>query len=266
LVSFHAHPDDEALLTGGTLAKAAAEGHRVVLVVATYGEAGLAASPLRSDLRKRRRAELATAAAALGCARVEWLGYADSGMHAEASAETGAFARADVEAAAKRLAEVLTEERADALTVYDSRGGYGHPDHVQVHRVGLRAAQLAGTPVVLEATVDGDALRRAVRLLEWLPRLPEGFSRSALGSAYTAPSRLTHQIDVRRFAAAKRAALAAHETQTTADEGSRTLSILLRLPKALFRRALGREWFVERGRTPQRPLLDDIFVSLRGAR
>src|SRR3954465_5397171 len=95
LVSFHAHPDDEALLTAGTLARAAAEGHRVVLVVATAGEAGLGGGGgTRPALATRRRTELEQSARALGCVRVEVLGYADSGMHGEAGGAL-AFARAD---------------------------------------------------------------------------------------------------------------------------------------------------------------------------
>src|SRR6195952_227274 len=84
LVSFHAHPDDEALLTGGSLARAAAEGHRVVLVVATDGEGGLPSASTASDLGRRRAAELDAAAAALGCARVVRLGLPDSGWRGSA--------------------------------------------------------------------------------------------------------------------------------------------------------------------------------------
>ncbi|MFC0037224.1 PIG-L family deacetylase [Actinomadura rayongensis] len=265
LVSFHAHPDDEALLTAGTLARAAAEGHRVVLVVATVGEAGLAASADRADgaLGERRLGELRRSAAALGCARVEWLGYADSGMADDPSGHPDAFADAEVDEAARRLAEILREEDADVLTVYDKAGGYGHPDHVQVHHVGVRAAELAGTPVVLEATVDRRALRRALRLISRLPGIPADFGPDRFATAYTAPEHLTHRVDVRRFAAHKRAAMAAHATQAGSDAGVRTLAVLLKLPMPLFRAALGREWFTERGRTPARPLLDDVFAGLR---
>src|SRR5881409_2973125 len=95
ILAFHAHPDDEALLTAGTLARAAAEGHRTVLVVATLGEAGLTRPGVPADvLRETRRAELAASAAALGVARVEVLGYPDSGMHGEAGGPA-AFCRAD---------------------------------------------------------------------------------------------------------------------------------------------------------------------------
>ena len=262
LVAFHAHPDDEALLTGGTLARAAAEGHRVVLVVATAGEAGLASDAPGPQLGQRRRQELAEAAAALGCARVEVLGYADSGMYGEAGGER-AFSHVDVEAAAQRLADLLREERADVLTVYDPAGGYGHPDHVQVAKVGVRAAELAGTPVVLEATVNRQALQRVLRLVSRLPGIPADFDARRFDRAFTDRSALTHAVDVRAHTGAKRAALAAHASQATANEGTRTLSVLLRLPRPLFKRALGTEWFVERGRRTG-PLLDDVFASVRG--
>ncbi|MGZ4494431.1 MAG: PIG-L deacetylase family protein, partial [Nocardioides sp.] len=108
LVAFHAHPDDEALLTGGTLAKAAAQGHRVVLVTATNGERGLAgrADGRGDDLARLRLAELETSAAALGCARVVTLGYGDSGLRPDPD-DLDAFAHVDVEAAARRLADLL---------------------------------------------------------------------------------------------------------------------------------------------------------------
>ncbi len=265
LVAFHAHPDDEALLTAGTLARAAAEGHRVVLVVATAGEAGLVRGGTTGPaLATRRAAELARSARTLGCARVEVLGYADSGLHGEAGG-AGAFARADVEQAAERLAQVLREESADVLTIYDPAGGYGHPDHVQVSKVGLRAGELAGTPSILEATVDRTALQRALRLVHRLPGIPADFAPSRFDRAYTARDQLTHRVDVRRYTDAKRASMAAHVSQAGADAGTRTLAVLLRLPRPLFRLALGREWFVERGRTPAPLLLDDVFASVRAA-
>ena len=265
LVSFHAHPDDEALLTAGTLARAAAEGHRVVLVVATAGEAGLAASTFghADELARRRLAELHTSADALGCARVEVLGYRDSGMYGEHASEQGAFAGAQVDVVAAELADLLREEQADVVTVYDPQGGYGHPDHVQVHRVGVRAAQMAGTPVVLEATVNRVLLQRVLRLVSRRRRVPAEFDPARFAGAFTAPGDITHRVNVRRHTRAKRAAMAAHVSQQTADEGDRTLAYLLRLPGPLFRLVLGQEWYVERGRRPSRPLLDDVFASLR---
>jgi LmbE family N-acetylglucosaminyl deacetylase len=263
LVVFHAHPDDEALLTAGTMARAAAAGHRVVLVLATDGAAGLAASRFGAELSRTRRAEAGAAAAALGVARVEFLGYDDSGMAGLPSGLPRPFADADVEQAAQRLAGLLREERADVLTSYDRAGGYGHPDHVQVHRVGARAAALAGVPVLLEATIDRHLLTRVLRLVGWLPGLPQGFDPAAVAGAYTARSELTHRVDVRRFADRKRAAMAAHASQATTDRGTRTLQVLLRLPRPVFARVVGHEWYRQPGRTPAGPLLDDVFADLR---
>ena len=268
LVVFHAHPDDEALLTSGTMARASAEGHRVVLVVATAGGVGLVGSDFLGageSLAARRLAELRRSATALGCARTEVLGYADSGLEGDARPEGGsvAFAAADVHEAARRLADLLVAERADVLTTYDPAGGYGHPDHVQVHRVGALAAELAGTPVVLEATVDRDLITRALRLVRRVYRFPPEFDPTVFDRAYTPRSQLTHRVDVRRYAIRKRTSMAAHASQATADGADRTLAAFLRLPTPLFRRVFGQEWYVERGRTPGGPLLDDIFATLR---
>jgi LmbE family N-acetylglucosaminyl deacetylase len=269
LVSFHAHPDDEALLTGGTLARAAAEGHRVVIVTATAGEAGLTANdgPHEQSLAQRRMAELQRSAEALGCARVESLGYPDSGSDtgtADMPADGPVlFARIDPAGPAERLARILREERAEVLTVYDANGGYGHPDHVQVHRVGVLAAGLAGTPVVLEATVDRSRLQRVVAVMRWIPGLAGLVPASGFATSYLARSDLTHEVDVRDHLRAKKASLAAHATQTTGGAGVRTVALLLRLPDPILRRVLGREWYRERGRPTGDGLLDDVFASLR---
>jgi len=254
IVSFHAHPDDEALFVGGTLARASAEGHRVVLVVATDGAAGLADDSLLDGLGAHRNGELDASARALGCARVVRLGYADSGW--KGSARPGGFSEVDVGVAAGGLADLLHEESADVLTVYDAAGGYGHPDHVQVHRVGICAAAMAGTPMVLEATVDRRLIRWGVRIASWVPGfdvVPGDFR-----DAYSAPDKITHRIDVRAYSEAKRAAMRAHASQ--AGGGVRTLALLNRLPKPIFRAVLGREWFVERGR-PMGSRADDIFQT-----
>lgn len=260
---FHAHPDDEALLTGGTMARLAAEGHRVVLVTATAGEAGLASAEMSAgeplgDVRQR---ELSRSAEILGCARVVVLGYADSGTAGRPSGAVDAFARTDPETAARRLARVLDEEDAAALISYDAAGGYGHPDHVHVHHVGRRAAGLAKTPLLLDATVDRRALQRAVRIMGWAkPRSPD-LRASRFAGRYTDPDDITHRVDVSDFLTQKREAMRAHVSQTTADEVERNLAWFLRLPAPLFRLAFGREWFVEHDR-PARPLSGDILGSL----
>lgn len=246
VVAFHAHPDDEVLLTGGTVARAAAAGHRVVIVTATAGGAGLSSRlHVAGGLDRVRAAELTRAASALGCSRVELLGYADSGMDGRLGGSTS-FARASVPEAADRLADILRDEGADLLTVYDENGGYGHPDHLQVHRVGVLAGKMAGTPRVLEATVDRDLLRRTVRVMQTL-RWGRGVEVPSLDTAYLPRSAIDHRVDVRSVIDAKRQAMAAHVSQ--AESGSdldRTLAMLLRLPRPVFSRVLGHEWFAER--------------------
>ncbi len=261
LVCFHAHPDDEALLTAGVMAAASAAGHRVVLVVATRGEVGRVAGDFLADgeaLADRRWHELARSALELGVRRLEWLGYRDSGSDDPTdTTDRGAadpaqrFVHADVEVAAARLAEILAEEHADVLTTYDPNGGYGHPDHVQVHRVGQRAGELAGTPIVLEATINRDLIRMGADLAESLGfELPPEFSPDSFDHWYTPADELTHAVDVRAHLAAKRASMEAHASQATgADPGStRSFGSFLSLPPDYFELAFGTECFVDRRR------------------
>src|SRR6267378_2617782 len=168
LVSFHAHPDDEAIPTGGALAKAADAGHRVVIVFATRGEHGEVAEGFLDEgeeLWQRREQECRRSADVLGAARVEFLGFVDSGMMGTPENDApSSFWQADVDEAAKRLATILEDEGADVLTVYDEHGVYGHPDHIQVHRVGVRAAEIAGTKNVFESTINRDHIRRMMEV------------------------------------------------------------------------------------------------------
>jgi len=262
LVAFHAHPDDEALLTAGTLAKAAAAGHRVVLVVATDGALGLTSDDFRDDLGARRLHELQRSAAAMGVARVIHLGYADSGMVGDVPADPPGgrrFVRAT--AAARLLAQILREEAADVLMSYDAAGGYGHRDHVMVHRVGAEAARLAGTPRVVEATAPRELLTRTVRLVSRFHRLPSDFDIGVYERAFTPRAAITHRIDVRGQITAKRAAMAAHASQAAADDGAdRTLGLFLKIPRPIYDVVFGREWFRDPAHTG--PVSDDIFAGL----
>ncbi|WP_245740034.1 PIG-L deacetylase family protein [Nonomuraea maritima] len=253
-VFFHAHPDDEALLTAGTMAKLAAEGHRVVLVVATAGERGLAEMEPGEQLGETRLKELYTSAALLGCARVECLGYGDSGLRPEGGVADerpdNAFIDADTEEAAKKLAAILQEEKAGLLTIYDPAGGYGHPDHVQVHRVGRRAAQIAGTPVVLEATVNRDPLLWLLKVAGRFYRFPPEFDPRTFESAYAPGEVITHRVNVRRYARQKRAAMAAHASQASGGDSDRTLAVMLKVPGPIYRFVFGTEWYVRRDVPP----------------
>ena len=268
LLAFHAHPDDEALLTSGTLARAAAEGHRVVLVVATDGDEGLASAEFTSDgrLGERRWEELRESARALGVKRVEHLGYADSGLGPQTLPDPPGrvrFVRADVEEAAGRLATILREERADVLLTYDRNGGYGHRDHVRVHEVGARAAELAGTRRVLQATVPRDTRTRALDLAAKVYRFPPEFDREGFTRAFSARDEITHRINVRRYAAAKRASMRAHASQASAEAGAdRTLAAFLRIPRPLYDLVFGREWFVDPARPKGSRIATDVFEDL----
>ncbi|MFN8037494.1 MAG: PIG-L family deacetylase [Acidimicrobiia bacterium] len=246
LVAFHAHPDDEAIATGGVMARAAADGHRVVLVVATRGELGEVAEGVLADgeaLWQRRVAETYASADILGVSRVEFLGYHDSGMLGEPTNDApGSFWSAPVDEAAARLAEILREESADVLTVYDSHGVYGHPDHVQVHRVGVRAAQLAGTPRVYETTLNRDHVMRLAQAMRDFD-LPEGATMPDVHDLQMGVHEhlITTTVDVRDFVDRKRAAMAAHGSQITEE------MFFLAMPIEAFREAFGYEWFIRHG-------------------
>lgn len=245
MVSFHAHPDDECISCGGVMRAAAEAGHRVVLVVATRGEHGEIVPGVLDDgetLAERRVKETHESAEVLGAARVEFLGYVDSGMvDTETNGAPGSFWSADVEEAAERLAAILREEDAEVLTCYDRIGGYGHPDHIQVHRVGRRAGELAGTPRVYEATSNRDEFRRMAEMAreagEEMPDLdPEGFG--------SPESELTTRVDVTPWLKAKRAAMRVHRSQIPED------SFFLALPDDRFAMAFGTEWFIRVGGDP----------------
>jgi LmbE family N-acetylglucosaminyl deacetylase len=243
IVAFHAHPDDEVLLTGGTIARLAAEGHRVIVVVACDGD--VQGGPEQG----RRLQELRASAAILGADKAVHLGYADSGhgpvLYEDPPGRTR-FVRADVEEAAEKLATLLAEEHADLLLSYDRQGGYGHRDHVRVHQVGARAAGLTGVRV-LEATVPRELVVRVARPLLAL-RLLTGHRLDEMHGYGVPQSMITHRIDVRRYAAQKRAALAAHRTPVSGNgRSARAFRLLLRSPLPVFRAVCGTEWFAEPG-------------------
>jgi LmbE family N-acetylglucosaminyl deacetylase len=243
IVFFHAHPDDEALLTAGTMARANAEGQRVVLVTATAGEAGLADVKLVADLGARREAELERSGRILGASRIELLGYADSGLDGDSAVGDGVpFAQVAVDTVADRLAQILVQEQAHTLVIYDPAGGYGHPDHVHVHTCGVAAASQAGITRVFAATAPREPFKWGVRLADKLANLPPDFDKSQFENAYTPHREITHRIDVRDYADFKRAAMAAHASQSTGGD-VRTLALLLKVPRPVYRVLLGTEYY-----------------------
>lgn len=242
VVSLHAHPDDEALLLAGWLAQRAAAGDRVVLAYATDGGAGLS-EVAAEELAQQRRREAEASAAAIGAARVVWLGWDDSGMASAPSSAPNRFVEVPVSSAARRVAELLDEEDADVLTGYDALGGYGHPDHVQVHHVARRAVVLAKRrPALVEATMDRTWLVRGLRLVRPIARLLPGITLPG-DEIYSPRGPRLVRLDVRSQVPAKQAALRAHDSQTSG--GIRTVAILAGLPGPLARRVLGTEWLLE---------------------
>jgi LmbE family N-acetylglucosaminyl deacetylase len=250
IVFLHAHPDDEASQTSGTMARAADEGHRVVLVVATNGDHGAAPDDLApgETVVDRRRREADAAARVIGIHRLVRLGYADSGMVGwEQNTKEGAFAAADVDEAAARVAAVLDEEDADVAVGYDWHGNYGHPDHVQVHRVLHRAAaRAARRPRVLESTMSRDALRGLADAAGAAGE--EAFDPDAPmddGNPMGTPEAEIHwEVDVRDRLDRKRAALECHASQTE-DVG-----MMLAMPPDVFAAVFGSEFYIEPGREP----------------
>jgi N-acetyl-1-D-myo-inositol-2-amino-2-deoxy-alpha-D-glucopyranoside deacetylase len=153
LMTVHAHPDDEAVGTGGAMAKAARDGHRVVLVTCTGGELGEIVVPELDTPQNRRRmgelraAELAAGLRILGVEEWEFLGYRDSGMMGSpGNDDPRSFWRANLDEAAGRLAWLVRQYRPDVITTYNNYGGYGHPDHIRAHEVTVRAFDRAGDP------------------------------------------------------------------------------------------------------------------------
>ena len=247
LLLVHAHPDDESINNGATMAKYVAEGAHVTLVTCTLGEEGevipaelahLAAD--REDrLGPHRVGELAAAMKELGVTDHRFLGgagrYRDSGMmDTEQNRRPGAFWSAGPDEAAAHLVEVIREVRPQVLVTYDPDGGYGHPDHIQAHRVAMRAAELAADPAFRAGpgepephTIAKIYWNRAPRsvveerfrwLLEVLPQSP--FSTPGVPGdvpGVTDDEVITTEIDGALFRTAKAAAMAAHATQVTVE-------------------------------------------------
>jgi len=264
LVSFHAHPDDESIATSGIMARAVAAGHRVVLVVATRGEHGEIVPGVLSEgeqLGIRRSAEVYESARRLGVHRVEFLGYVDSGMMGEPTNDVPwSFWQADVDHAGERLAGILRSERADVVTIYDWHGGYGHPDHIQVHRVGKRAAELAGVEQVFQSSINRDHLLRGFQAM----------AAAAVEAGATPPeelggipddlglpeSEMTHAVTLTTDELVlKRESMLAHRSQMADDH------FMLTMPGPAFAHAFGTEWYAADGPAPAPGSLADLLFE-----
>ena len=273
LLLVHAHPDDESIHTGATMARYAAHGVPVTLVTCTLGELGevipaelgYLAADQSGRLGQYRIGELAAACAALGVTDHRFLGgpgrWRDSGMMGLPSNEDpGCFWQADVDEAAHELAGVIREVRPSVMISYDDNGFYGHPDHIQAHRVACRAFQLAAgsCPVAkLYATaLPRSVLASAIRLTG--PAAgpdagltpPPGFTEvAALDELpFGVPDeQVTTEIDGTAYLAAKTAAMRAHATQIAVHEPFFALS------NGVGQRILGREYYTLLAGPPRPP-------------
>ncbi|MBD0689704.1 N-acetyl-1-D-myo-inositol-2-amino-2-deoxy-alpha-D-glucopyranoside deacetylase [Streptomyces sp. CBMA123] len=249
LLLVHAHPDDESIGNGATMARYAAEGARVTLVTCTLGEGGEVIPPAlahltadRDDtLGAHRIGELTEAMRALGVTDFRFLGgpgrYRDSGMMGvPENDDPGCFWRADVDEAAGHLVAVIREVRPQVLVTYDDDGGYGHPDHIQAHRVAMRAYELAADPAhrpelgapwriakVYWNRMPGSVLDAGLAATAAEASFP-GVAQPADVPGVVADEVVTTVLDGTGYAGPKAAAMAAHATQITVAGASFALS------------------------------------------
>jgi N-acetyl-1-D-myo-inositol-2-amino-2-deoxy-alpha-D-glucopyranoside deacetylase len=265
----HAHPDDEAVSTGGIMARAHDEGRRVVLVTCTRGELGeihnMDEAATRPHLAEVRAQELRRAGEILGVDRQEFLGYRDSGMAGTAGNEDPAsFHRAPAPEAAMRLASLLREERPDVVVTYGADGIYGHPDHVKAHEVTVAALDLLAAEGWQPAKAYFCAIPRsflqamAESAKEYLGDDPAASQMASLMRGIP-DEEITTVVDVSEYVDRKRAAFAAHVSQN--DPNSPWLTAGAQIFEAAFSReayvlargALGEEH-------PERDVFDGISV------
>ncbi|WP_043620063.1 PIG-L family deacetylase [Nonomuraea candida] len=268
LMVVHAHPDDECLSTGGILARYTEEGIRTVLVTCTNGEQGddlggvKPGEPGHDDaaVAERRLGELRESVAHLGIDHLELLGYRDSGMDGwDGNGHPDAFANVPVETAAARLAALMEHYRPQVVVTYDETGGggYGHPDHVQTHRITVAATERTGIPDKLYYTaIPRSAIKRMFELMRE-HGADLGFEPS--DDFGTPDERVTSIVDVTAYTERKLKALRAHESQ-----GENIF--LLRMPEEAQQQAFSHEAFervLSKVDTPKHE--EDLFAGLRDA-
>lgn len=261
LMAVHAHPDDEVLGTGGVLARCADEGIRTVLVTCTNGEQGDGPGGVKpgdeghdqDDVRERRLTELRESVATLGIDHVELLGYRDSGMDGwDTNKAADAFTNIPLEQATPRLVALMEKYRPDVVVTYDENGGYGHPDHIQAHRLAVAATEASGIPRKLYYTA---VPRSAIKQFFEEQRAEHPEIDMDLPDDFGTPDELvTTVVDVSPYVERKRKALEAH-----ASQGDNIF--FLRLSEEAQRTVLGTEAFTLQ--KPQAPTPEnDLFTGL----
>jgi LmbE family N-acetylglucosaminyl deacetylase len=265
LMAVHAHPDDEVLSTGGILARYSDEGIRTVLVTCTNGEQGDGPGGVKpgepghdeAAVRTQRLAELRDSVAHLGIEHVELLGYGDSGMAGwDANSRPDVFGNVPVDEAAARLGALMERYRPQVVVTYDENGGYGHPDHIQAHRITVAATQATGIPDKLYYTAI--PRKRFRELMEYFRTLDLGMDDWEPPEDFGTPDELiTAVVDVTPYTERKRKALMAH-----ASQGDNIF--FLRMPEEAQRQAFGAEAFIRvRSDVAAPDREDDLFAGLR---
>lgn len=265
LLLVHAHPDDEAISTGGAMLKARADGHRVVLVTATRGEVGeiynMDEAATRPRLGEVRAAELENAARILGVNRGEFLDYRDSGMVGTADNENPkSFHQAPLDQAAAKLAAILREERPDVVVTYDADGTYGHPDHIKAHLVTNAALDLLEKEGWRPSKLYYTGIPRTL-MQQFMAALPDDAQRQERESTITIPGTpdelLTTQLDVSDYVDRKREAFAAHVSQNDPNSWFSTMA------DQIYRMAFGTEYYrLARGKPGSKLPENDLFVGV----
>ena len=266
LLLVHAHPDDEAISTGGAMMKAAADGHRVVLVTATRGEAGeihnMEEAASRPRLGEIRTQELENASRILGVSRGEFLGYRDSGMvGTPENDDQRSFHQAAVDEAAQRLAAILREEKPDVVVTYAEDGVYGHPDHIKAHFVTnaaldqlLRASD-SWTPKKLYYTAIPRSMMQA--FMEQMPEEARLQQSSNIRIVGTPDELVTTRVDVSPYTARKRQAFAAHVSQNDPNSWFATMA------DQIYELAFGTEYYqLARGKPGSALPESDLFSGI----
>jgi N-acetyl-1-D-myo-inositol-2-amino-2-deoxy-alpha-D-glucopyranoside deacetylase len=262
LLLVHAHPDDEAISTGGAMLKAKADGHRVVLVTATRGEVGeiynMDEESTRPHLGDVRTVELENAARILGVNRGEFLDYRDSGMVGTADNENPkSFHQAPLEQAAAKLAAIMREERPDVVVTYDSDGTYGHPDHIKAHYVTNAALDVLEKEGWRPRKVYYTAIPRSL-MERFMEQIPEEERRNDSIQIIGTPDELvTTRVDVSDYVDRKREAFAAHLSQNDPNSWFATMA------DQLYRMAFGTEYYqLARGKPGPESPEPDLFAGI----
>lgn len=277
LLAFHAHPDDEVTSTGGTLARYSDLGHETVVVTATDGAVGEIHNyedpeTLRERLPELRAGEIEAALSILGVSHHEFLGYRDSGMMGtEDNHHPNSFWQADFMDATRRVVGAIRRYRPDVVLVYDPFGGYGHPDHIQVHRIGL-AAYYAASDLGRFPLEEGQQLHVPSKLYwsAWPRSRVAAFADMRLRAGHIdeeEAARMRHGglpdedvdawIDVASYLDHKDQAWRAHRSQIPEDWW------FFQIPEDVRPDIMGREAFVRvHSRVPVSGVEDDLMAGL----